>query len=70
MLAAGSLGAVRVLRSLVLLLLGAFAGVFAAGRVVRHALPSRGDAESDEVALVAIFDGVNVKSRATAFRGG
>lgn len=70
MLATGSLGKVRPLRALGLLSLGAFAGAFAAARVVRHALPSRGDAESDEVALVAIFDGVNLKSRATAFRGG
>jgi hypothetical protein len=61
---------VRPFRALGLLLLGAFAGLFATARVLRHALPSRGDAESDEVALVAIFDGVNVKSRASAFRGG
>jgi hypothetical protein len=33
-------------------------------------LPSRGDAESDEVALVAIFDGVALESRATPFKGG
>jgi hypothetical protein len=61
---------VRPFRALGLLVLGAFAGLVAAGRVLRHALASRGDAESDEVALVAIFDGVNVKSRASAFRGG
>jgi hypothetical protein len=61
---------VRPFRALGLLVLGAFAGVFLAGRLLRRALPSRGDADSDEVALVAIFDGVNVKSRASAFRGG
>jgi hypothetical protein len=61
---------VRPFRALGLLVLGGLAGVFAAARVLRHALPSRGDAESDEVALVAIFDGVNVKSRSSAFRGG
>jgi len=33
-------------------------------------MPSRGDSESDEVSLVAIFDGVDLESRATAFRGG
>jgi hypothetical protein len=33
-------------------------------------LRSRGDAESDEVALVAIFDGIDLESRASAFRGG
>jgi hypothetical protein len=37
---------------------------------VKRVLRSRGDAESDEVALVAIFDGVDLKSRASAFRGG
>jgi hypothetical protein len=35
-------------------------------RVVR----SRGDAESDELALVAILDGVELESRAKAFKGG
>jgi hypothetical protein len=33
-------------------------------------LPSRGDSEGDEVALVAIFDGVTLESRADALRGG
>ncbi len=42
----------------------------AAAAVVKHAIPSRGDAESDEVALMAVFDGVELKSRAKAFRGG
>ena len=37
---------------------------------MKRALPSRGDAESDEVALVAIFDGVKLESRSQAFRGG
>ena len=60
----------RALRVFGLLVLGAFAGLFAAGRVLRYALPSRGAAESNEVALVAIFDGLNVKSQAPAFRGG
>ena len=66
----GTLGNVRPFRALGLLVLGVFAGFFAAARVLQYALPSRGDAESDEVALVAIFDGVNVKSHASAFRGG
>jgi hypothetical protein len=57
-------------RKLVLLLLGVFAGFFAAAQVVKRAVPSRGDAESDEVGLVAVFDGVDLASRATAFRGG
>lgn len=50
--------------------LGAWAGVAAAAALAKRALPSRGDAESDEVALVAIFDGIELKSRAQAFRGG
>jgi len=33
-------------------------------------LRSRGDAEGDEVALVAIFDGIELESRSTASRGG
>jgi len=37
---------------------------------MKRAFPSRGDAESDEVRLVAILDGVAIKSRAAAFRGG
>ena len=42
----------------------------AAAAVVKRAVPSRGDEESDEVGLVAIFDGIELQSRATAFRGG
>jgi hypothetical protein len=33
-------------------------------------VPSRGDEGSDEIALVAILDGVDLESRAPAFRGG
>lgn len=29
-----------------------------------------GDEESDELGLVAVFNGIELKSRATAFRGG
>ena len=46
------------------------AGFVAAAAALKRALPSRGDAESDEVALVAILDGVELESRASAFRGG
>jgi hypothetical protein len=60
----------RTLRSIGLLGAGAFAGFAAAGALLRKALPSRGDEESDEVALVAVFDGVALRSRSTAFRGG
>ena len=53
-----------------LLVLGLFGGFMAAAAVVKRAIPSRGDAESDEVALVAVFDGVELQSEAKAFRGG
>jgi hypothetical protein len=49
---------------------GAWAGMMAAAGFVKRAAPSRGDDTSDEVALVAVFDGVELESRATAFRGG
>ncbi len=42
----------------------------AAAALVKRVLPSRGDAESDEVALVAVFDGVDLRSEAKSFRGG
>jgi hypothetical protein len=60
----------RALRLLGLLLLGAFAGLAGAAALAKKAVPSRGDAESDEVALTAVFDGASLKSRAQAFRGG
>lgn len=60
----------RLLGKLGLLLFGFFGGFMAAATVVKRAVPSQGDAESDEVGLVAVFDGVQLASRATAFRGG
>jgi hypothetical protein len=60
----------RPIRALGLLVTGSFVGFMAAAAVVKHAIPSRGDEASDEVALAAVFDGVQLKSRATAFRGG
>jgi hypothetical protein len=61
---------VRVIRALALVIAGVFAGFAAAGLLLRRALPSHGDAESDEVALTAIHNGLEFTSRATAFRGG
>ena len=49
---------------------GAWAGAAAAAAFVKRAVPSRGDPESDELALVAVYDGVQLKSSAKAFRGG
>jgi hypothetical protein len=60
----------RLLRRLGLLLLGFYGGLLAAAALLKRVLPSRGDELSDEVALTAIFGGVELKSRAQAFRGG
>lgn len=38
--------------------------------LAKRVLPSRGDETSDEVALVAILGGVNLRSRSTACKGG
>jgi len=61
---------VLFLRRLGLVLTGVFAGFMGAAALARRIFVSQGDAESDEVALVAIFDGIELKSRAGAFRGG
>jgi hypothetical protein len=58
------------LRSVLIFKLGALAGMAAAAAFVRQALPSRGDEDSDELALVAVFDGIDLRSRAKAFKGG
>jgi hypothetical protein len=60
----------RPLRGLMLFKLGAWLGMMAAAAFVRHAVPSRGDEESDELGLVAVFEGIELESRAKAFRGG
>jgi hypothetical protein len=60
----------RLLRTLLLVELGAWIGAISAAAFVKRAVPSRGDEASDEVTLVAIFDGIDLKSRAKAFRGG
>src|SRR5262249_22739751 len=60
----------RRLRGSLLLASGAWLGMIGAAAFARRAVVSRGDEESDELALVAIFDGIELKSRATAFTGG
>jgi Cell wall-active antibiotics response 4TMS YvqF len=60
----------RAFRSLLTFKLGFWAGLMTAAAVMRRAVPSRGDEESDELALVAIMNGIELKSRATAFTGG
>jgi hypothetical protein len=61
---------VRLLRSLIVFKLGFWAGLLGSAALVKRMLPSRGNADSDELALVAIFDGIELESRAKAFRGG
>jgi hypothetical protein len=60
----------RPLRGLLLFELGAWAGMLGAAAFVRRSVPSRGDEESDELELVAVFDGIELTSRARAFTGG
>jgi hypothetical protein len=60
----------RRLRSLLLFELGVWAGLAAGAAFVKAAVPSRGDEDSDEVSLVAVLDGIDLKSRAKAFKGG
>lgn len=59
-----------MVRRLLLLLVGAFAGFAAAAATLRSWLPSRGGESSDTLALVAIFDGVDLESRSDTFGGG
>lgn len=58
------------IRSLFSFKLGVWVGVAIAAAFAKRAVPSRGDEESSELALVAVFDGIDLKSRARAFRGG
>ena len=67
---AGYAARVRLVRAVFWFKLGFWAGMIASALLLKRLFPSRGDAESDEVALVAILNGVELKSRATAFRGG
>jgi hypothetical protein len=60
----------RLLRAFVIFELGAWVGAVTSAALAKRVLPSRGDEDSDEVALTAIFDGIELKSRAQAFRGG
>ena len=60
----------RWLKRLALIELGFWIGFYGAAIVVRRLLPSRGGPDSDEVALVAVLNGVDLASSAQAFRGG
>ncbi len=61
---------VRLVRRIVYFELGALVGVMLAALLAKRLLPSRGDEESDVLALVAIYDGIDLASRARSFRGG
>jgi len=60
----------RILRSLLVLALGAWGGMMAAAAFVKRAVPSQGGEESDELSLVAVFDGIELKNRSKSFAGG
>jgi hypothetical protein len=60
----------RALRALLIFELGAWAGAAAAAAFVKRAVPSLGDEAADELSLVAILDGIELKSRSKAFKGG
>ena len=59
-----------LIRRLLLFKLGALVGMIVAAAFFKRVVRSRGDAESDELALVAILDGIELESRSKAFRGG
>ena len=44
--------------------------MLAAAAYVRRTVPSMGDEDSDQLSLVAVFDGITLKSRVEAFTGG
>jgi hypothetical protein len=61
---------VRLLRALLLFKLGFWAGMVASAALLQRVVPSRGDEDSDELALAAILNGVELRSHSKAFRGG
>ena len=67
---AGTLKPVRLFRSLIVFTFGFWAGLLGSAALMKRVLPSRGDADSDQLGLVAIFDGIELESHATAFQGG
>src|SRR5262245_11632132 len=68
--ARGYAAGVRLIRALLLFKLGFWAGMVASAALVKQAFPSQGDEESDELRLVAIQNGIDLKSRSQAFCGG
>ena len=62
--------AFRLLRGLLLVNLVLALISIAAALYVKFTHPSVGDEQSDDLDLVTIFDGIELTSRATSFRGG
>ena len=60
----------RVLKSVATFKLGVWVGMMLAAAFAKGAFPSRGDEESDELSLFAILNGIDLKSRSRAFKGG
>jgi hypothetical protein len=60
----------RAIRSIAIFKLGVWTGMMLAASFARAALPSRGDEDSDELSLFAILNGIDLKSRSRAFKGG
>lgn len=60
----------RLIRAVFLFKLGFLAGMVGSAAVMKRLVASRGDSESEEVALVAILDGVELENHSPAFRGG
>jgi hypothetical protein len=59
-------GLIRLV-GLIIVLNAVFVGVMVA---LKRAMPSMGDEDSDEISLVSILEGRELKSRAASFRGG
>ncbi len=60
----------RPIRSVAVFKLGVWVGMITAAAFARRVIPSRGDEESEELALMAILNGIDLKSRAKGFKGG
>ena len=60
----------RLIRTASLFFFVALAGFVGAAALMRGSLRTAGGATSDELAVVAILDGVELQSRSTEFRGG
>lgn len=60
----------RALRTVLVFALGVNAGIAGAAALMRRVLVSRGDETSDELSLVAVFEGVRLTSRSRELRGG